>query len=391
MTLVDVDPARAAVAPGARGRLRPARRRAARTGRGRPHERDVARASSSRSTCSRRRARCSTSAGTATERVHLALGGAFHSRRLALRASQVGAVAAARRGSRTHADRLALALDLLRDPAFDALLTGESPLRRAARRDAPRWPPGACRRSATPSATRPRRSDAVFTRDRPRPHDGGPQLHRRGLRPGPAPARCDVRRGRELPRPRARTRTGSSSTSAAPSEVLHEVLGALTYRNLDDEAGVRRHQHLHRGARPGRSPTGSPSARAGLGPVRADRGHAARVARRLGRATRGTCDRGARRPPRRASTTRSDRAGATSTTAGSARGSSPSAGPCTSTPRARWRDCPTGRWSWSTGWSRPPTSWCRSRSGCASSCWSTCRTAGTSPVSGRCSRPRPGS
>ena len=26
-----------------------------------------------------------------------------------------------------HADRLALALDLLRDPAFDALLTGESP------------------------------------------------------------------------------------------------------------------------------------------------------------------------------------------------------------------------------------------------------------------------
>jgi threonine dehydrogenase-like Zn-dependent dehydrogenase len=55
------------------------------------------------------------------------LGGAFHSRRLAVRASQVGAVATARRGRRTHADRLALALDLLRDPAFDVLLTGESP------------------------------------------------------------------------------------------------------------------------------------------------------------------------------------------------------------------------------------------------------------------------
>ncbi len=33
----------------------------------------------------------------------------------------------ARRGRRTSADRLALALDLLSDPAFDALLTGEPP------------------------------------------------------------------------------------------------------------------------------------------------------------------------------------------------------------------------------------------------------------------------
>ena len=60
------------------------------------------------------------------ERVQLSLGGSFHSGRLGLRASQVGSVAASRRASRTHADRLALALDLLRDPAFDALLTGES-------------------------------------------------------------------------------------------------------------------------------------------------------------------------------------------------------------------------------------------------------------------------
>ncbi|MGZ6830940.1 MAG: zinc-dependent alcohol dehydrogenase [Nocardioidaceae bacterium] len=57
---------------------------------------------------------------------HVSLGGAFHSRRLSIRASQVGTVAAARRGRRTTADRVALALDLLRDPAFDALLTGES-------------------------------------------------------------------------------------------------------------------------------------------------------------------------------------------------------------------------------------------------------------------------
>lgn len=58
--------------------------------------------------------------------VELALGGTFHSARLAIRASQVGEVAPARRARRSRADRLGLALDLLRDPAFDALLTGRS-------------------------------------------------------------------------------------------------------------------------------------------------------------------------------------------------------------------------------------------------------------------------
>ena len=59
--------------------------------------------------------------------VRLSLGGAFHSSRLAIRASQVGTLSPARSGRRTTADRLALALELLRDPAFDALITGESP------------------------------------------------------------------------------------------------------------------------------------------------------------------------------------------------------------------------------------------------------------------------
>jgi len=59
--------------------------------------------------------------------VTLPLGEAFHSSRLTIRSSQVGAVAAARRGSRSHRDRLTLALELLRDPAYDALLTGTSP------------------------------------------------------------------------------------------------------------------------------------------------------------------------------------------------------------------------------------------------------------------------
>jgi threonine dehydrogenase-like Zn-dependent dehydrogenase len=58
--------------------------------------------------------------------VELRLGGRFHSARLGIRASQVGEVARARRGRRTHAERMQLALRLLADPAFDALLTGES-------------------------------------------------------------------------------------------------------------------------------------------------------------------------------------------------------------------------------------------------------------------------
>ena len=58
--------------------------------------------------------------------VTVSLGGAFHSRRLGIRASQVGTIAAARRATRTTRDRLALALDLLRDPAFDTLVTGTS-------------------------------------------------------------------------------------------------------------------------------------------------------------------------------------------------------------------------------------------------------------------------
>ncbi len=54
------------------------------------------------------------------------LGEAFHSRRLTLRSSQVGAVATAQRARWSRRRRLALALELLADPRFDVLLTGES-------------------------------------------------------------------------------------------------------------------------------------------------------------------------------------------------------------------------------------------------------------------------
>jgi threonine dehydrogenase-like Zn-dependent dehydrogenase len=56
--------------------------------------------------------------------VSVPLGEFFHSRRLVIRSSQVGTVSPAQQGRRGYPDRLALALDLLADPRFDALITG---------------------------------------------------------------------------------------------------------------------------------------------------------------------------------------------------------------------------------------------------------------------------
>lgn len=53
------------------------------------------------------------------------LGEAFHSRRLQLISSQVGSIPASHRARWSHARRMAMALDLLRDERFDALITGE--------------------------------------------------------------------------------------------------------------------------------------------------------------------------------------------------------------------------------------------------------------------------
>jgi threonine dehydrogenase-like Zn-dependent dehydrogenase len=57
----------------------------------------------------------------------LALGGAFHSQRLSLRASQVGSVSPARRARWSHGRRLAKALDLCADPRLDVLARRETP------------------------------------------------------------------------------------------------------------------------------------------------------------------------------------------------------------------------------------------------------------------------
>lgn len=58
--------------------------------------------------------------------VTLPLGAAFHAQRLTLRSSQVGHLPPARAPRWDHRRRLALALDLLRDPVLDRLISGES-------------------------------------------------------------------------------------------------------------------------------------------------------------------------------------------------------------------------------------------------------------------------
>ena len=62
-----------------------------------------------------------------TQAVELPLGQAFHARRLHLKSSQVGHLPPAQRARWDHGRRLRLALQLLADPALDALVTGASP------------------------------------------------------------------------------------------------------------------------------------------------------------------------------------------------------------------------------------------------------------------------
>jgi threonine dehydrogenase-like Zn-dependent dehydrogenase len=57
--------------------------------------------------------------------VRVPLGEWFHSRRLVLRGSQVGVVSPNRGGRRGYTERLVTALELLADPRFDAVISGE--------------------------------------------------------------------------------------------------------------------------------------------------------------------------------------------------------------------------------------------------------------------------
>ncbi len=155
--LVDVDPERAAVAERIGVRY-------ARPGDATP-ERDLVVHASATAAGLRRALELAAPEATVLELswygdrgVELPLGEAFHSRRLVLRGSQVGAVAPARRGSRTHRDRLTLALTLLADPALDVPRHRRVRLRGVARgagpdrlgRAARALPPGPVPRSRVP-------------------------------------------------------------------------------------------------------------------------------------------------------------------------------------------------------------------------------------------------
>jgi hypothetical protein len=63
-----------------------------------------------------------------TARPAIALGQAFHARRLKLISSQVGRLPVNRRARWDHRRRLAKAISLLQDPALDGLISGENPL-----------------------------------------------------------------------------------------------------------------------------------------------------------------------------------------------------------------------------------------------------------------------
>ena len=284
------------------------------------------------------------------------------------------------RARRTPADRLALALDLLRDPVFDALDHRRVPLRRAARGHGPAG-------RGDPAGALPhrhlRRGVARVQRDRPRPHDDRPQLPRRGVRARAAPARRDVRRRRHVParRPRRGRHRGRhrAGRRGAARRARRAQLPQPRRR-----AGLRRHEHHHRGAGPGRR---RPARRAGARRRPRRRRARARRARRSpctsrtspGRATSGRCDGRCTSSCRTASTTRRGRAAATPTTASLPRArrdrlvgararrarllAAARRGRARRARRAPSGRSPTAPSCCSTGWSprRRPTCWCRRR------------------------------
>ena len=216
-------------------------------------------ACSGRWSCSRRRARVVELSWYGDREVSLALGGAFHSGRLT-DPQQPGRH---RRpaGPDATRERLALALELLRDPPFDALITGESPfdelpavLAGLASGDAP---------GALPPR-RPTEGEPVFSvtvRDHIMiAHSFRGEVFGPAQRLHGATFVVDA----TFRRPELDATTSSSTSARRPPE-LGAVLGELNYRNLDDEPAFAGMNTTTEAAGPGRSPTGWPS---GCGPAR---------------------------------------------------------------------------------------------------------------------------
>lgn len=91
-----------------------------------------------------------------TTQAKLPLGEAFHSKRLTIRSSQVGHIAPARQASWTYATRFAHALECLKAPELDALITDESPFEAL-----PEVMAQLSRGEATPLCHRIRYSDSI--------------------------------------------------------------------------------------------------------------------------------------------------------------------------------------------------------------------------------------
>ena len=193
--------------------------------------------------------RSSTSAGTATPNARCRWAAPSTRRRLGIRASQVGTVAPARRRNRTTTDRLALALDLLQDPAFDVLLTGESAFaelpdvmaRLAAGRPARALPHRQLRRA------KELRMFSVTVRDHMMIAHSF-----RGDVFGPAQRLHGATYVVDATFRRATLDADNIVVDIGrATEELHAVLAQLTYRNLDDEPDFAGVQHHDRGAGPG--------------------------------------------------------------------------------------------------------------------------------------------
>ena len=183
------------------------------------------------------------------------------------------------------------------------------------------------------------------------------------------------------------------------AEELHAVLAELTYRNLDDEPGLRGREHHDRGAGPGgRRPARRARARrrARRRRARSSTGSPSRCTSRTspGRATSGRCDGRCTSSCPTASTTRPGRAAATSTTARSAAGLAalgwsvhehavpgswprPDAAACAALAGVV-EQLPDGAVVLRRRAGRLDGArrcWCRRRAGCGWSCWCTCRWA----------------
>ncbi|AXH96911.1 zinc-dependent alcohol dehydrogenase [Ornithinimicrobium avium] len=104
--------------------------------------------------------------------VTLDLGGDFHARRLAVRASQVSRVSPHRAARRDHADRMAVALRAAADPALDHLLAGPTPLEQLPRlmEDLAAGAPGLCHVVSYPPAA----ADGIPTKEEDHAHADRP-------------------------------------------------------------------------------------------------------------------------------------------------------------------------------------------------------------------------